>query len=277
MNLLAYLDYTPVVRIELGPLSVSPHGLGTAIGFIAGARLLLGTTRRLAIPDELVYRALMRGGIGAVVGARVAYVVNHLGDFDNPLEWFAVWGGGISLLGGIAGGIALGLPVVLRAGHPLWATLDGVAPGLALGIAIGRVGDLVVADHLGKPTDFALGYLCTGADTASPCVAPIGEAVHQPALYDLAAAAVILAVLLAWRRRGIPYPGFLPLVFGALYGTARFVEDFFRIDETHGTGLTGSQWTALVVTVLATVTLLRWRHRRAPSAVDRAAVTSSPR
>jgi hypothetical protein len=25
------------------------------------------------------------------------------------------------------------------------------------------------------------------------------------------------------------------------------MEDFFRIDETHGTGLTGSQWTALTV------------------------------
>lgn len=262
MNLLAYLDYTPIVTIGLGPLSVSPHGLGTAIGFMAGARLLLGATRRLVIPDELVYKALVRGGIGAVIGARLAYVANHLGDFDSPLEWFAIWNGGISLLGGITGGVALGLPVIVRAGHPLWPTLDGVAPGVALGIAIGRVGDLVVADHLGKPTDLPFGYLCTGADTASPCVAPIGQAVHQAALYDLAGASVILAVLLLWRRRGTPYAGFLALVFGALYGVARFVEDFFRIDETHGTGLTGSQWAALTVAVLSVVTLLRWRGRR---------------
>lgn len=83
--------------------------------------------------------------------------------------------------------------------------LDWVAPGLALGIAIGRVGDLIVADHLGKPTRFALGFVCPNADTASPCAAPVGQAVHQPALCYLLAAAVILALLLAIRSRRRTY------------------------------------------------------------------------
>ncbi len=126
-----------------------------------------------------------------------------------------------------------------------------------MGIAIGRVGDLVVADHLGKPTRFALGYECPSADTASPCIAPVGQAVHQPALYDLLAATAILALLLLLRRR--PYHGHLAALFGALYGSARFVEGFFRIDETHGTGLTGSQWTAITVVALCTWLLSRRR------------------
>jgi phosphatidylglycerol:prolipoprotein diacylglycerol transferase len=210
-----------------------------------------------------VYAALTRGGIGAVIGARVAYVVNHLGSFDSPLEWAQIWNGGISLLGGIAGGLAFGLPVVRRTGTRLWPVLDGVAPGLALGIAIGRIGDLIVADHLGKPTRFALGYVCPGADTASPCAAPVGQAVHQPALYDLIAALAILALLLAIRSRRRTYDGFLALLFGALYGTARLIEDFFRVDETHGTGLTGSQWTAFTVAALSTWWLLT--RRRTPS------------
>jgi phosphatidylglycerol:prolipoprotein diacylglycerol transferase len=250
LRLLAFLTYTPIVTLELGPLSISPHGMGTAIGFVAGAQLLLRRTRRMGISDELVYQALMRGGIGAVIGARVAYVVNHLGGFSSPLEWFAIWNGGISLLGGITGGLLAGVPIVTRKGTRLWPLLDAVAPGLALGIMIGRVGDLVVADHLGKPTGFVLGYACPDADTAAPCIAPIGAAVHQPALYDLFAAAALLALLLLLRRRP-RRDGFLALTFGAVYGLARFGEDFFRIDETHGTGLTGSQWTALTVAALA--------------------------
>jgi phosphatidylglycerol:prolipoprotein diacylglycerol transferase len=250
LRLLAFLRYTPIVTLELGPLSISPHGMGTAIGFVAGAQLLLRRTRRMGLADELIYQALVRGGIGAVIGARVAYVVNHLGDFSSPLEWFAIWNGGISLLGGITGGLLAGVPVVTRKGTRLWPLLDAVAPGLALGVTIGRVGDLVVADHLGKPTAFVLGYVCPDADTAAPCIAPIGAAVHQPALYDLLAAAVILTTLLVLRRRP-RYDGFLALTFGALYGLARFGEDFFRIDETHGTGLTGSQWTALTVAALS--------------------------
>lgn len=82
---LAFLRYTPIVEWHLGPLSISPHGLGTAVGFLAGARLLLATNRRPGVDDQLVYAALTRGGIGAVIGARVAYVVNHLGTFDSPL------------------------------------------------------------------------------------------------------------------------------------------------------------------------------------------------
>lgn len=258
----AFLRYTPIVEWHVGPLSISPHGLGTAIGFIAGAQLLLGTTRRRGIPDQLVYAGLTRGAIGAVIGARVAYVVNHLGSFESPLEWLQIWNGGISLLGGIAGGLALGLPVMRGAGLRLWPLLDWVAPGLALGIAIGRVGDLIVADHLGKPTRFALGYVCPDAHTASPCAAAVGQAVHQPALYDLLAAVAILALLLTIRSRRRTYDGFLALLFGALYGTARLAEDFFRVDETHGTGLTGSQWTALIVAVLSTWWLLA--RRRTP-------------
>ncbi len=92
--------------------------------------------------------------------------------------------------------MAVALPYLHRRGHHLWPLLDAAAPGLAIGIAIGRLGDLVVADHLGKPTDFLLGYRCTGAETASPCVAPVGQAVHQPALYDLAAVLMLLGLLL---------------------------------------------------------------------------------
>ena len=46
-----------------------------------------------------------------------------------------------------------------------------------------------------------------------------------------------------------------PLVFGLWYGFGRLAEDLFRVDETHGTGLTGSQWTAVTVMVLCAYSL----------------------
>lgn len=253
----AFLDYTPIVDIGLGPLTISPHGIGTAVGFLAGARLLLPATRRLGIPDADIHTALTRAIVAALLGARLAYVLNHASDYtDRPLEVLRVWEGGASLLGGIVAALAVALPYLHRRGHRLGPLLDAAAPGLALGIAIGRVGDLVVADHLGKPTDFALGYRCTGAETASPCVAPIGQAVHQPALYDLASVLVLLGVLL-WLRRKALQSGTLFLVFVTGYGTARVVEDFFRIDETHGLGLTASQWFSLAAVATALFLLVR--------------------
>jgi phosphatidylglycerol---prolipoprotein diacylglyceryl transferase len=102
---LALLEFTPIVTLDIGPLSVSPHGIATAVGFIAGARLLLPATRAIGVDDELVFQMLYRAAIGALVGARLAYALNHWADFaDDPVSVLAVWEGGISLFGGIAGG-----------------------------------------------------------------------------------------------------------------------------------------------------------------------------
>jgi phosphatidylglycerol---prolipoprotein diacylglyceryl transferase len=258
--MLGLIEFDPILRLTLGPLRVSPHGLGTAVGFLAGARLLLPATRARGIDDDLVNRMLYRAIVGAIVGARLAYVVNHLDQYsDDPLQALAIWEGGISLLGGIAGGVLAAVPLMRQGRLRFWSVMDAAAPGLALGILIGRIGDLMVGDHLGKPTDFALGFRCTGAETASPCVAPIGHGVHLPALYDLLSVSLLLAVLLVVRRRP-RWDGFLILLFAAWYGIGRITEDFFRTDVTHGTGLTGSQWAALVV-VAASLWVLLVRHR----------------
>lgn len=266
--LLAAISYRPLVHIELGPLNISPHGVGIAVGFLLGARLLLPEAARKGITEDDVYTILIRAAIGSLIGARVAYVINHFGDYtDDLLGIFKVWEGGISLLGGIFGAILLALPVARKLRLDAWKLLDAAAPGIALGILVGRIGDMVVADHLGKPTDFVLGYDCRpGYETASPC---LGEIVHQPHLYDLFFVSLLLVLLLRLRKASHErprYDGFQILVFGACYGVARFIEDWFRIDETHGLGLTGSQWTAVATTLVCTAWLLfvkrtpRWGH-----------------
>ena len=275
MPLGAILDYDPLVHIEIGPLSISPHGIGIAVGFLLGSYFFLKWCRAAGLTEDQVYSLINRAAVGSIIGARVAYVINHPGDFDNPLEVFAVWKGGISLLGGIAGAILAGVPKMRSEGLSFWKIMDMAVPCVAMGIAVGRVGDLVIADHLGKATDFVLGYVCpegagngagVGEVVGSPCLNEVGQAVHQPALYDLFSASVLLFVLLRLRRTP-RYDGFLTLFFGAWYGTGRLIEDFFRIDDTHGTGLTGSQWTAVTVLCLCLFALLvkrdtPWRSGR---------------
>ncbi len=258
--MIALLQFDPIEYLSLGPLRISPHGIGTAVGFIAGARLLLPATRALGIDDELIYRMLYRAAIGALIGARLAYAINHWSDYaDDPLSVLAVWEGGISLFGGIAGGVLAAVPVMRSERLRFWSLMDAAAPGLALGILIGRVGDLVVGDHLGKPTEFFLGFRCTGADSASSCAAPIGSGVHLPALYDLVNASALLVALLILRRQK-RWDGFLIIVAAAWYGAGRFIEDFYRIDDTVAVGLSGSQLTALTLVTVATAWLVLVRR-----------------
>ena len=252
LALFGLIDFDPIEYIELGPIRVSPHGIGTAVGFLAGARLLLPRTRAAGIDDEVVQGMLWRALVGALIGARLAYALNHLGDYvDDPLSVLAVWEGGISLFGGIAGGVLGAFPLMRRHHLGFWRLMDLAAPGLALGIVIGRIGDIVVGDHLGRPTDVPWGFRCTGADSASPCEAPLGSGVHVPPLYDLVSVSLLLGTLLILRRRR-RWEGFHIVFFAAWYGAGRFGGDFFRIDDEVLVGLSGSQLTALTLTTAAT-------------------------
>jgi phosphatidylglycerol:prolipoprotein diacylglycerol transferase len=253
VRLLAFISYHPLVHVKIGPLSISPHGVGIAVGFLLGARLMVPAAERRGITADDVYALLTRAAIGAIIGARLAYVVNHAGDYDNVLDIFRVWQGGISLLGGFAGAIAAALPEMRKRRLSFWQVMDAAAPGMALGVIVGRIGDLIVADHLGKSTSFFLGYRCPPSDvqTASPCLARV---VHQTALYDFFLT-ILLLVFLLWLRRTARWDGFLILAFASWYGVGRVIEDFLREDVRHF-GLTGSQWTALATVLLSLYVLL---------------------
>ena len=264
--MLAAISYEPLVRIELGPLAVSPHGIFTALGFLVGARLMLADTCRRGIPDDDMFAILTRAGIGALIGARLVYVLNHLSAYESPLEWFKVWEGGISLLGGIAGALVAATPEARKRGLGFFRGMDLAAPWLPLGIAIGRIGDLLIADHLGGRTTLPFGFRCpdvvdVGRTVGSPC--PAGEVVHLTAAYDLVVAAVVAAVLIALRYRVLRL-GERTLVFALLYGAGRFTFDFLR-EDTRRLGLTGSQWTALAVVALALVLLAARRRKSLPA------------
>lgn len=264
--LVAAISYAPLLRLRFGPLAISPHGLFIAAGFMVGARFMLPQTRKQGVDDETIYPLFTTAAIGALVGARLAYVVNHPSDFTSVLAVLQVWQGGISLLGGMFGAVLACLPRIRARKLSFWTIMDAAAPAMALGVVIGRTGDLLIADHLGKVTAFALGYRCpaVGIETGSPC-APTeiaartaGAVVHQTALYDQVLAALLLVVLLLLRRTK-RFDGYLILVFAAGYGLIRLFEDFLR-EDTRRFGLTASQWTALATVAVCAYVLIVLRR-----------------
>ena len=280
-------------RIPLGgDVAISPHGIGVAAGFLLGGWIMTRRARRWGVGAEVddvgeaISRLLTWVGIGAIVGARGFYVLNHLEDYAaDPLAALAIWHGGLTLLGGIAGGTIAGLWLVRRQGWRAGLLLDAAAPGLAAGIAVGRLGDLAIGDHIGAPApDFPLAWRCTGnmwqrtsnslgfvapqpyPDTMMPVQGCFDVPVIQTALFDVLAATATLLVVLAAERWVRHRPvGTLAATFVLSYGTGRLVFDLFREDARYA-GLTASQWTAVAAIVAAVVWLVRARHQPGPAA-----------
>jgi phosphatidylglycerol---prolipoprotein diacylglyceryl transferase len=292
--LLAVIGWPVLDRIRLGPLAVSPHGLGIAAGYLAGSWWMLREGRKRGLAEDHVGTILLWALIGAIVGARFFYVVGHFSEFGSFGEMLAIWRGGISLIGGIAGAVIVAYPVMRRYGYRFLQVMDSAALGLAFGIMVGRIGDLVIGDHLGKPTDFVLGWAYRGGQLPGPWAETspgqwtaslaggftetlsrdgatlvqgsetiaTGGGVHQTALYDFFIALGLFAFLL-WLNRGPRREGVLIMSFAIWYGIGRVITDFLRIDKTFF-GLTGSQWTSIAAVVISLIVLLRFARRPRP-------------
>jgi phosphatidylglycerol:prolipoprotein diacylglycerol transferase len=268
---IATISWPTVGTIHVGPLAIRPHGVLIAAGFLAGALLMRRATRKAGIADETLWRILEWSLVGGLVGMRVAWLAGNWDEVESIVDVFAVWHGGMSLLGGLAGGVLVGGFMVRRAGLPLVPMLDMAAPGIALGIAIGRVSDLIIGDHLGKATTLPWGFRYVGGNHPLAGSPDIGAVVHPVALYDFLITTVLLVVLLLFARR-IHAPGSVIALFTLWYAGSRVLTDFLRTDTRRLFGLTGSQ----IASVLAVAAVVSWLAYRARRGAPRPAAAAVP-
>ncbi len=272
MDPLAVIAWPVYPTLKLGPLSVSPHGLGIALGYALGGQLFARHAERKGISSDHVWNMLMRAVFGVIVGSRVLYVVGHIPDYwPNVIDILKIWEGGLVFYGGVFGGILAALPYARKNGLRFWDCLDAAAPGLVLGMVVGRIGDLIVGDHLGGPTTLPFAFRATSGDPVSVPLHPsclealagasgqAGLGCHQTALYDLWSVLVLLPIVLWLARRALPRGSVIMFTAGA-YAFGRFFVDFARSGTATYAGLRGTQWISVSL-MLAGVWYLLRRHQ----------------
>lgn len=273
------IGYRPVPSI----FGVSPHGILAAVGIVAGYWFLRRLAGRYGLPTEPIERAVLWAIPAGIVGARADFVLSHPGQFSSLGEVLQIWNGGLALFGGLIGAILVALLVLRHSRLPLRLILDVAAPAIALAIGIGRIGDLLLTDHLGKPTtsEFALAYrVPLGGQLApgfgpSPARAPgtgescrdvgrffAGCSYHLTPAYDLVGA-LALSIFLWWLLTRCPHPrGAVFALFVVGYATQRLLIDATRaVDERPVWGMTGTQLVAFVL-ALAGVGCIGWLYTR---------------
>lgn len=241
----AEISYPPIPIFEVGPVRLSLHGLMAGVGFVVGAMLMIREARRRGFDEDKITSVLSWALIGSLLGARYFTVPAHL---DQGLVEALKPFGTFSIMGGFAGGILVGWWRMRRLGIDVAAHMDMASFGLAMGTVLGRVGDLLIVEHLGGRTDFFLGYLVkpgydlapqhNGLETLCETMGECGP-YHHAALYDLFGAAVLLGLLyLVARNWSTIRYGVLFFMWASWYGFQRFLIDFARNTDLPGADAT---------------------------------------
>jgi len=213
-----------------GPFTLTWHGLFTAIGIIAGVSLSVWLAKKDGIPTEIGQEIALVGVPSAIVGARLFYVIEHWDRFQDDLDGivFGITEGGITLYGGLIGGVLGGLIYALFHKWPIAITLDAAAPGMVLGQALGRVGDLINGEHWTDASGLPWAVRYVHPNT----LGELGVAVHPTAGgYELLGDLLICAGLIFLGRRYLKVPGLGFASYVIAYAAMRFFLSYTRTNE----------------------------------------------
>lgn len=215
------------VLLEIGPFEIRYYGLFYAAGFIIAYFLIcyLAKRKELSLTKDDVADLLVYEIIGIVAGARLAYAFfyNPLFYLQNPLEIIAIWHGGLSFHGGLAGAIAAGYLFCRKKKIEFYELADIAVVPVALALALGRIGNFINAELYGRITDagWCIDYSRSEfADGATGCR-------HPSQVYASLKNLAIFGILWLIKDKKMP-KGFMLWSFVALYGLFRTGVEFFR-------------------------------------------------
>lgn len=203
-----------------------------------------------------------------LLGAKVLMVLTEWRFYsDNPREifsWATLQSGGV-FYGGFIAATVFGAWYVRAYRLPFWKTADVVAPAVAIGQSVGRLGCFAAGCDYGRPTSSFLAVVFTNPLSHQVTGVPLNVPIHPAQIYESLATFVILGILL-WRIHRKAYDGEVFILYIGLYAVARFFIEFLRGDEDRGFVfnhlLSTSQFIAILALIAVAIFAWRLRSRR---------------
>lgn len=265
----------PREAFHIGSLSVEWYGLIIVIGMIIGLLYACWQSKKVGLaPDDIIELFLWLIPL-AIVFARLLYVLPRFDEYfgDNGLEGLdkfvniiAIWKGGITIIGGLVGGLLGAVFFSLR--HKKQTNflnvVDLVVVPVFLGQIIGRWGNFVNQEAFGLPiTNKALQFFPFGVYITDPsgvsgdfksivdkhiAAGGGGNWFCATFFYEGVWNAIGVAISVALWRKDYhkKYPGILMIFYLFWYCLGRFWLEFLRMDAVPIT-----KTACLIVAILA--------------------------
>jgi phosphatidylglycerol:prolipoprotein diacylglycerol transferase len=219
------------IALAIGPLSIHWYGIMYALGFIVGILLLprLARITRLELSKKAADDIVLSIFLGVILGGRLGFLFFYGFEYfvTHPLEIFAVWQGGMSSHGGFLG-VALALFLCTKKYRfDFFRLTDTIVVPVALGLMLGRLGNLINGELYGTVTTLPWGMHF-----------PVAEGLRHPTqIYAMIKDAILASVSffsLRYFYRSTQRPtGQTTAIFLMLYAVLRFTVEIFR-DQPYG-------------------------------------------
>ncbi len=193
--------------------------------------------------------------IGIILGARIWYILfydpNTSYYLTQPWQIFNPFQNGefvgirgMSYHGAVVGAIVASTMFAYKYPGKLHKLIDVVALAVPVGFIFGRIGNFLNQELVGRATDVSWGIYVDGVLR------------HPSQLYEAILEGVLVAIILYMYRNRKAFDGALIGVYGVLYGTARFVAEFWRQPDVqlgfiYGDWLTMGQLQSLIMIMVS--------------------------
>lgn len=207
------------VAFELFGMDIRWYGICVAAGVLIGTALSYYRAPNFGISRDNLIDVLLVAIPAGIVGARLYYVIfnwqMYAGDFAKIINFRE---GGLAIHGGLILGIIAGACMCIHHRISLPNLLDLLAPGFAIGQAIGRWGNFFNSEAHGGPTDLPWAVIVNG------------QGVHPTFLYE-SLWCLLLFVFLMLMSRNIKFSGQIFCLYAVLYSVERFFVEGLRTDS----------------------------------------------
>ena len=242
----------------MGPVRIAWHSIFSFVGSLVAALVAVRLSRSL-VRDDRVWIYAIAVLLGGLVTARIGHVIDNWPDFAGDLWRIPFAGGGIAVTAAPIGSAITGVLVARRLRLPVGFMLDVAGLGIVVGLAIGRIGDVINGEHHA--------VACAGLPWCVRYTDPatLGQAsfVHPVVVYDgLIDLAIGALAYRYWRpRAGRPPEGRAYLLVLGLYGAARAATSALRLDPLVLGPLQEAQVLGIAYALIAfpLLWLLTWR------------------
>ena len=249
------------ILFKIGPITIYTYGVLIATAFFLGLALAARQARVEGEDPQKIMDLSFYILISAIVGSRLLYIVVEYKEYiSNPLRIFKVWEGGLEFYGGFIMAMAVVIIYIRKHEMNLWKVGDILAPSVAIGQGVGRLGCFFAGCCYGRETDVPWAFIFKDPNT----LAPMDVHLHPTQLYDSANGFIIFAILLILRKFK-KFDGQLFWTYTLLYAVGRFIVEIFRGDERGfviESFLSTSQFIAIPLFIVSLAMLIKLKQQK---------------